>query len=257
MTHLPEEISLLTQMCQLGLGRNQLSKLPDISRLQQLRILTAYDNALTTLDESLGRLIAVEKLDFSANSITDVPWSVFQLPALTYLNLRRNKLCQIQSPPLDSLLESRKNRSEMVIVDLSWNELQSIPYRFTLMANWQLRLNKNPFNRPISEFKIFSVPVSLKLLALRSIYRRHFKKNRIAIDKGKLETWVKLYRLPFRLHEELLRYDYCEICWAPVQTDYLISKVVPYSCGAESGRCNTLQCIICNNRKALLAKFGL
>lgn len=185
ITSLPEELGQLKQLRQLGLGRNQLQRLPDISDLEQLRILTLFDNSISELDESIGKLLAVEKLDFSSNAISKIHYSIYQLPALTYLNLRRNKLRKLDQLPIECLLETRHSQ-EMVIIDLSWNQLQSIPYRFTLMGNWQLRLNKNPFDKPLIATKIQAVPECLKSIASRAIYRQHLKANRVAVDRKRL-----------------------------------------------------------------------
>ena len=61
-------------------------------------MLTASNNGLVRLPESLGRLTSVTLLDVSRNAIERFPEGLARMEALTFLDVRENKLTE--TPPL-------------------------------------------------------------------------------------------------------------------------------------------------------------
>lgn len=126
---LPPSFSSLTKLESLGLGSNLLAALPDLSSLCHLSILPIYENYLESVPTWVGRLERLRKLDLSYNFIVNVPEDMFYLPNIYYLNLRGNRITN-----LDSLIFRGDPQSTRPLLplcttlNLAENLLDSIPY---------------------------------------------------------------------------------------------------------------------------------
>ena len=86
---LPDSLSKLSKMKELLLSNNQLSTIPDLSKLKALRVLHLDENYLT--DELYPKLpLGLTRLGLSRNRFTAIPAVVHDMPDLSFLNLENN-----------------------------------------------------------------------------------------------------------------------------------------------------------------------
>lgn len=152
---------------------NELEELPDISNLNSLRILPVFKNRLKHIHPSLLSLRSIEKLDFSDNDITEFPYMSMYNPSLRYINLRNNKISQIQSSKiLDGL-------SSITMIDISENRLSHLPFKLfkSFSQHTTIRLGSNPYEKKAS-----------KIAEEQSLLQICFTK--ILNEKNKLEPWI-------------------------------------------------------------------
>lgn len=92
----PESIGNLTNLTDLYLRKNQLTKLPEsIGNLTNLTKLNLWSNQLTELPESIGKLTNLTTLDLSGTQLTELPESIGKLTNLTWLSLSKNQFTEL------------------------------------------------------------------------------------------------------------------------------------------------------------------
>ncbi len=88
----PVELTTLTGLKWLRLNDNQLTALPDLKALVNLRRLYLRGNRFTAIPETIKDLPALTDLDFSGNPITEVPAWLAAKAGLEGLSFNRTKL---------------------------------------------------------------------------------------------------------------------------------------------------------------------
>nr|MDO8083447.1 leucine-rich repeat domain-containing protein [Candidatus Sigynarchaeum springense] len=78
-----------------------------------------HEQGLTSLPESIGNLVNLEKLYLSGNQLSSLPESIGQLKSLTWLSLSNNQL--------SSLPGTIGNLESLTVLDLSSNKISSLP----------------------------------------------------------------------------------------------------------------------------------
>lgn len=156
---LPSNFGNLENLEELGLGSNQLEELPDISNLTKLRILPLYKNKLRRV--CLRNLKSIEKLDLSENQITEFPTEIVYLSSLKYLNLRTNKIKEID-------LDVHSIISNISLIDVAENEIEYFPMKFFKIFGGlaTIRINYNSYKYPRDIF-----PKTLNSLHLMVVNR--------------------------------------------------------------------------------------
>lgn len=97
---LPESLFQLSQLEELYLDNNALTKIPDkIAQLKKLKILSLYSNHLDSLPLSATSLPVLETLNLSKNKLREIPEDVTHLPKLISLYLSNNQITHF-SPTL-------------------------------------------------------------------------------------------------------------------------------------------------------------
>lgn len=110
----PEEGLLLTHTCMVDLGENSLTSLPRnfFKKLQELEVVSLYNNHLTTLPPGIENLSNLRTLSLKNNHLTEVPVGLSELPSLKSVTLSRNRITSVDlstlPPNLTSLDISRK-----------------------------------------------------------------------------------------------------------------------------------------------------
>ena len=84
----------------LDLHNNQLTSIPDLSKLVNLEYLYLYNNQLTSIPD-LSKLVNLQRLDLSNNELTSIP-DLSKLVNLRELYLNNNKLTEL--PDLSKLV---------------------------------------------------------------------------------------------------------------------------------------------------------
>ncbi|KAG0441112.1 Leucine-rich repeat protein soc-2 like protein [Dictyocoela muelleri] len=177
---LPKKFGELVNLEELGLGSNQLEELPDISKLINLRILPVYKNKLKRV--CLKNLKNIEKLDLSENEICEFPLEVVYLNSLKYLNLRTNKIKEIN-------LDLHDVVSNVSMIDVCENEIEYLPMKFFKIfgEGTTTRFNYNPY-----KVKNDIVPQKLNSLNIIAINRIINLGNEI-IDKNMCDVCFKFF----------------------------------------------------------------
>lgn len=162
ISHIPEQISQLTNLKNLDLSKNELYELtdslfhitsltdinvhwncialisPEISRLQNLKMLSCSLNHLVALP-SLQGCIRLETLDLAHNRIVELPESFGHLVSLQSLNLAANRL--------DGHIHNTsvfQGLTKLLILDLSHNSLASLPLEIAyLVSMTRFKVQKN------------------------------------------------------------------------------------------------------------------
>lgn len=96
--------SIFTQLRELNLNGNVLTKLPDaVVKMEHLNIINLSKNNFTVFPEKLTEMRALERIDLEGNNITDFPVEkLFSMSSLKWINLQSNPL----SPQTLSALQS-------------------------------------------------------------------------------------------------------------------------------------------------------
>ena len=138
LTDLPEEVFDLADTLEvLNLSGNRLHDLPhQLTRLHQLKVLFASDNAFEVLPEVLGDCPHLQVVGFKSNRIAQVPPAALP-PALRWLILTDNAL-----PTLPSALGQRPALQKLM---LAGNRLEALPE--SLQAAHGLELLRISANR--------------------------------------------------------------------------------------------------------------
>lgn len=183
---LPEEIGQLTKLKELGLSFNRLKRLPDMSRLTDLSLLPVYNNELEVLDDWILEMTSLVKLDVSFNKLTRIPDCIFQLPKLTFINLRKNELTRL--PPYNP---SNLNQQSNILqsIDVRNNQLQHIPISLLGSSLQDFKCSGNPF---VSDLKLKhpNAYMSLRDIALNVVvqYDRPVSYHTSPMIKARVEA---------------------------------------------------------------------
>ncbi len=160
LTILPESLSKLTGLEQLGLDNNRLTTLPEcVGKLTSLQQLVLSSNRLTTLPESVGKLTSLQQLGLNKNQLTSMPEWIGDLTALQLLVLSSNRLTTLpesmgklttlqglylHTNRLTTLPESMGKLTALQFLNLHTNRLTTLPESMgKLTALQQLGLNNN------------------------------------------------------------------------------------------------------------------
>lgn len=116
--------------------------LPDISKLVKLKVLPLNNNRIEYIGSWIGKLHSLERLDLSHNLLQEVPSNVFfMMKKLTYLNLKNNRLANLQ---VDFNCVLSRN-SNIRILDLSHNKINYVPVEFKHLDSLKIfNLKGNP-----------------------------------------------------------------------------------------------------------------
>jgi len=91
---LPKNFGNLTNLEVLNLSDTSIKKLPkSISKLTKLREITIYKK-LSNIEVEFP--YSLEKIDFRANKLIDIPKNLFSLPKLKYIDISTNPFFNIQ-----------------------------------------------------------------------------------------------------------------------------------------------------------------
>ena len=167
-------------LTELYLYNNQLTSLPNsFGRLTTLTGLSLGNNQLTSLPDSFGSLSSLTNLYLHNNQLTALPDSFGRLTALTELSLSENQLASLPDSlgrltaltelhlyenQLTSLPDWFGNLSALTRLDLEENQLTSIPDSFgRLTALTELRLDNNRLTSLPDSFGRFSALTWLRL----------------------------------------------------------------------------------------------
>lgn len=94
ITSLPKNFGNLTNLEVLNLSDTSIKKLPkSISKLTKLREITIYKK-LSNIEVEFP--YSLEKIDFRANKLIDIPKDLFSLPKLKYIDISTNPFFNIQ-----------------------------------------------------------------------------------------------------------------------------------------------------------------
>jgi Leucine-rich repeat (LRR) protein len=166
LVELPDELGRLVNLKELGLSFNHLKRLPNMGALRELTILPVYNNELEEIGDWLVEMTGLNKLDLSFNQLRSIPDGIFAMPALTFINLRRNLLTQVPHVNPKNICE---RSSTLQSIDLRDNQLSWIPISLISLAMTEFKISGNPFT---DKFEPTNPPVaslSLKELAMNSI----------------------------------------------------------------------------------------
>ncbi|UXE61268.1 MAG: ADP-ribosylation factor-like protein [Woronichinia naegeliana WA131] len=118
LSKLPD-ISHLQNLSGLDLSYNQLRELPDISHLQNLSRLDLSYNQLSKLPDSISLLKNLSGIGLRNNQLSKLPDSISLLKNLSRLDLANNKLSELP--------DSIGNLQNLLRLDLSSNQLRELP----------------------------------------------------------------------------------------------------------------------------------
>jgi Leucine-rich repeat (LRR) protein len=141
-------------------------------------------NAIKQVPPSIGRLRSLVWLSFCSNSITRLPTTFAELSGLTHMNLSINKI--------ESLPEYFVFFTKLIELDLSGNLLRDIPIQFLqkLFLLESLKVSDN-----------FLQDVPLCLSEIPGIHTLYFHGNPILYIPGELGKLKKLKHLTFSLNK--------------------------------------------------------
>lgn len=185
-TKIPEELGLLTNLTELILEKNQITRIPlticqcknitllnfncnqlteisiSIGLLTNLKELSLIDNQITHLPQSIDRCSNLIVLKLSSNPIRELP-NTFHLSPLTYLDLDRTNfkanLSTLKFPPGLLILSLSHNAFDefpqgilkarcLQSLNLSFNNISVIPYEIWILNHiWQLKLENNKLSQ--------------------------------------------------------------------------------------------------------------
>lgn len=176
---LPAELGNLTAMRELGLAHNHLAAIPDLSRMKELTLLTAFNNQLEHIGDWISQLRSLAKLDLSGNQLRALPAGILTLPNLELLNVRGNRIMEIPAPDPRNLLVKPNN---LTVLDFRDNELASLPISVLCAQLRELKCTGNQFYRGSLERRV-AVP-SMRLLYAALLAREYLPGRRSQILKA-------------------------------------------------------------------------
>lgn len=156
---LPPQISMLTHLKELYLGKNQLVELPEeMSALTELTHLAVTQNVLSHMPKAFAALNKLVYVDFTDNQIEDMP-SVLACKSIKWLYLGKNHISEI---PLS--INTLMNLQKIILCS---NAIQSVPIKMFSQKNLkEINLAGNPLteeNKSTIKRLLISLP-SLKVL---------------------------------------------------------------------------------------------
>jgi len=136
LTLVPEEISYFTNLQELNLSNNKITKVPSFDENLRLIFLNLSKNNLESIPETcLKNNTNLERLNLSNNKLISLPQNFLSNSLnLEYLNLSNNKLISLPQNFLS-------NNPRLFQLNLSYNKLRVFPQNF---------LSNNPFLRALS-----------------------------------------------------------------------------------------------------------
>jgi leucine-rich repeat protein SHOC2 len=168
LTSIPDSISNIGNLIELGLSNNRLNKLPDsigdiqgltylylghnkltilpetIGNLINLREIAIYDNQLHEIPDSIGNLINVGgTLDLSENNLIILPESIGNLIEISELFIDNNELTAIP--------KSIGNMTNLVELYVEGNQIESLPKSIANLSSLaHIDLTNNPLDNDLS-----------------------------------------------------------------------------------------------------------
>lgn len=185
----PKEVAQMTQMTWLKLNQAKLEKVPDeLSRLTNLEHLQMSRNALTSVHGELSDLPRLRSvivrsnliktsgiptdifrmkdltiIDFSRNSLREVPANLEYAKGAIVLNLSHNNIDNIPNGVFANLID-------LLYLDLSNNKLEMLPPQIRRLTTLQvIRLSDNPLHH--FQLKTLSSMAALRVLHMRNTNR--------------------------------------------------------------------------------------
>ena len=168
LEYLPDNITILTNLCQLNLVKNKLKKLPmKIGLMCALHRLEVQNNLIDELPITFGALNSIERVDLECNLLTYLPENLDNMLCCKHLNVNNNRLvrlprCLGRMPSLTALSafnnsisyipEELANNTQLRILRLSINNIRFIPLSFgNLKKLREITVENNKLiNLPIS-----------------------------------------------------------------------------------------------------------
>jgi len=106
ITQISDSLHELTQLERLFLDSNQLSQLPNLGPLQNLRQIMISDNPLTSLPADIGTLPKLTSLYAGRCELAELPSSLIS-SSIVSLDLRGNRLCASLGVEMEAWLSVR------------------------------------------------------------------------------------------------------------------------------------------------------
>ena len=181
LTEVPKEIEGLTQLTNLYLWRNKLTRVNNLENLTQLTNLDLRENNLTNL-EGLEKLTQLTNLKLGSNQLSDLK-GLEKLVKLTNLDLEWNQLASVKK---------LENITQLTQLDLTINQLTDVKGLEKLTKLTVLKLGANQ----LSDVKSLEKLTQLKSLKLNE--------NKLTDVKG-LEKLSNLEHLDLRLNPNLIK----------------------------------------------------
>ena len=152
LTKLPTSFAECSKLTRLSLGFNQFTEVPyPIYRLANLEELNLEHNYLEHVDRTIGQLRNLRVLNMSGNMLRELPTELKQCRRMQRLHLSgkfypRGKMQQFP--------ECICGLSELVFLDLSWQQIRNIPASFGNLRKLQeLNLKWNQLQEVSHELK--------------------------------------------------------------------------------------------------------
>lgn len=155
LSHIPEQLCLLTNLIKLDISNNQISTLaPSLSCLSSLTILDLacnkfnivpsvmytwtslhnlnfYGNQLTNLDPNISKLTNLKKLQLCQNNLKSLPNELSNLTNLTSLRFGGNKIIRTIPECLSVL-------TNLLVLDINCNTITQVPEGLSALTNLTL-----------------------------------------------------------------------------------------------------------------------
>ena len=139
LTRLPQRIGRLEDLVQLTVPSNDLSSLPSMSSLSNLRVIKLNHNHITSIAADFQQMTDLRALECNSNSIASIPAFLGQLASLEHLRLEDNEITEIPAAVFEQLPEKK-----LRTLRLAHNSIRSIPSSLgRLTGLQQLRLSHN------------------------------------------------------------------------------------------------------------------